>query len=74
MARRTRILTDVAKVAEESAIDASPGGTAQYANLEGGRRKRRRARRFEALSLKLAGVSTAQIAERMGAGPTRSAS
>ena len=45
---------------------ASP---ASYSNLEDARRAQQRARRVEALSLKLAGVSTAQIAERMGIKP-----
>jgi transposase len=50
------------------------GSTASIAyrrrsHLEDARRKRQRARRLEALSLKLAGVSTAQIAERMGIQP-----
>jgi transposase len=35
----------------------------------GGLKKRQRARRIEALALKLAGVPTAQIAERMGIAP-----
>ena len=38
-------------------------------NLEDARKKQQRARRVEAMSLKLAGVSTAQIAERMGIQP-----
>jgi transposase len=38
-------------------------------NLEDARKKRQRARRIEAMSLKLAGVSTAQIVERMGIRP-----
>src|SRR5215211_5924894 len=69
MAERTPILTDVAKVAEKFAHDGSSGGTAHNSNLEDTRRKRQRARRVEVLSLKLAGVSTAQIADRMGIQP-----
>ena len=42
---------------------------ARHTNIADARRKKQRARRVEALSLKLAGVSTAQIAERMGIQP-----
>ena len=67
------ILTDVAKVAEE----AGKGGVRKHrssadrrhSDLGDARRARQRARRVEALSLKLAGVSTAQTAERMGIRP-----
>jgi transposase len=43
--------------------------TSSGSNIADARRKRQRARRIGALSLKLAGVSTAQIAERMGIQP-----
>jgi DNA-directed RNA polymerase specialized sigma24 family protein len=72
MAKRTTIVTEVAKVAEESGnegVSGSVGLNTHYRNLEDARKKRQRARRIEALSLKLAGVSTAQIAERMGIAP-----
>src|SRR5215211_5627031 len=74
MAKRTPILTDVAQVAEQSGNEGVSGSTGssayrRHSNLEDARRKRQRARRVEALSLKLAGISTAQIAERMGIKP-----
>src|SRR5215208_3653024 len=74
MAERTPILTDVAKLAEEAGnggVSGSTGSSAYrpHSNLGEARRARQRARRVEALSLKLAGVSTAQIAERMGIQP-----
>ena len=71
MAERTPILTDFAKVAEESGNEGVSGsaGSSAYrcpSKSEGGSQARQRACRVGALSLKLAGVSTAQIAERMG--------
>ena len=72
MAERTTIVTDVAKVAEESGnagVSGSVGLNTHCRNLEDARKKQQRARRVEAMSLKLAGVSTAQIAERMGIQP-----
>jgi transposase len=74
MAERTTIVTEVAQVAEESGNEGVSGSTGssahrRHANLGDARRARQRARRAEALSLKLAGVSTAQIAERMGIQP-----
>jgi DNA-binding NarL/FixJ family response regulator len=74
VADRTPILTDVARVAEESGNEGVPESTGSsayrgHSNLEDARRKRQRARRIEALSLKLAGASTAQIAERMSIQP-----
>jgi transposase len=68
------MVTEVARVAEEARNDGVSGGTgpahtAAHSNLGDARRARQRARRVEALSLKLAGVSTAQIAERMGIQP-----
>jgi transposase len=74
MAERTTIVTDVAQVAEAAGNEGVPGSTRpsayrRHSNLEGARRARHRARRVEALSLKLAGVSTAQIAQRMGIKP-----
>jgi transposase len=60
-------LTEVAQLSEAGGNDDVVGATQhRYSNLEYVRRKRQLARRVEALSLKLAGVSTAQIAERMG--------
>jgi transposase len=74
MADRTTIVTDVAQVAEAAGnggVSGSTGPTAyrRHSNLGDARRARQRARRVEALSLKLAGVSTAQIAQRMGTKP-----
>jgi transposase len=70
MTERTPILTDVAQVAEASGNDdVSRNIVARHSNIADARRKKQRARRIEALSLKLAGVSTAQIAERMGIQP-----
>src|SRR5829696_2027474 len=74
MAERTAILTDVAKLAEEAGSEGVSGSTKssadrRHSNLGDAHRARQRARRVEALSLKLAGVSTAQIAERMGIQP-----
>jgi len=74
MAERTAILTHVAKLAEEAGnggVSRSTGSSAdrRHSNLGVARRARQRARRVEALSLTLAGVSTAQIAERMGIQP-----
>src|SRR5215203_3816938 len=74
MAERTPILTDVAKLAEEAGnggVSGSTGSSAdrRHSNLGDARRARQRDRRVEALSLKLAGVSTAQIAQRMGIKP-----
>jgi transposase len=74
MAEHTTIVTDVAQVAEAFGNEGASGSTAssayrRHSNLEDARRKRQRARRVEALSLKLAGFSTAQIAERMGIKP-----
>jgi Homeodomain-like domain len=70
MAKRTTILTEVAQVSEAAGNDNVVGATQhRYSNIEHVRRKRQQARRVEALSLKLAGVSTAQIAERMGIQP-----
>lgn len=72
MAERTPILTDVAQVAEESGdvgVSGSVGLTTNDRSLQDARKKRQRARRIEAMSLKLAGVSTAQIAELMGIEP-----
>ena len=74
MAERTTIVTEVAQVAEASGNDGVSGSTPssayrRHSNLEDARRTRQRARRVEALSLKLAGVSTAQIAQRMGIKP-----
>jgi hypothetical protein len=71
---RTPILTDVAKLAEEAGnggVSGSTGSSAdrRHSDLGDARRARQRARRVEALSLKLAGGSTAQIAERMGIQP-----
>jgi hypothetical protein len=77
MAERTPILTDVAQVAEESGnagVSGSVGLNTHYRDLEDARKRRQRARRIEAMSLKLAGVSTAQISERMGIQPTPFAS
>jgi hypothetical protein len=77
MAERTPILTDVAQVAEEAGnagVSGSVGLNTHYRDLEDARKKRQRARRIEAMSLKLAGVSTAQISERMGIQPTPFAS
>jgi transposase len=55
---------------EESGNEGVSGGNRHtYSNIEGARRKRQRAHRIESLSLKLAGVSTAQIAQRMGIQP-----
>ena len=70
MAKRTTILTEVAQVSEAAGNDDVVGATRhRYSNIEDVRRKRQQARRVQALSLKLAGVSTAQIAERMGIQP-----
>ena len=70
MAKRTPILTDVAKVAEEFGNEGVSGSiAARYSNIADARRKKRRARRIEAMSLKLAGVSTVEIAQRMGIQP-----
>ena len=70
MAELTPILTEVAKLAEEFGNEASEGGIEHsYSNIRDARRERQRARRIEALSLKLAGVSTAQIADRVGIQP-----
>ncbi len=72
MADRTPILTDVAQIAEESGnagVSGSVGLNTHYRNLGDARKKLQRARRIEAMSLKLAGVSTSQIAERMGIQP-----
>jgi hypothetical protein len=74
MAERTSILTDVAQVAEAAGNEGVSGSTGpsayrRHSNLEGARRARQRARRIEAMSLKLAGFSTVQIAERMGIQP-----
>jgi transposase len=65
MAERTTIVTEVAQVAEAAGNEGVSGST----GLSAYRRARQRARRVEALSLKLAGVSTAQIAQRMGIKP-----
>jgi hypothetical protein len=70
--RQDSAALDVAQVAEESGkegVSGSVGLNTHYRNLEDARKKRQRARRVEAMSLKLAGVSTAQIAERMGIKP-----
>jgi transposase len=70
MADRTTILTEVAQVAEASGNEDLSGNiAARHSSIADARRKKQRARRIEALSLKLAGVSTAQIAERMGIAP-----
>jgi hypothetical protein len=70
LAERTLILTDVEQVAKASGNeDVSGNFAARHSNIAGAGRKRQRARRVEAMSLKLAGVSTAQIAERMGIKP-----
>jgi hypothetical protein len=70
MAKRTTILTEVAQVSEAAGNDNVVGASQHlYSNIEHVRRKRQQARRVEAPSLKLAGVSTAQIAERMGIQP-----
>ena len=70
MAERTTIVTEVAQLAEESGNeDVSGNIAARHSNIADARRKKQRARRIEAMSLKLAGVSTAQIAERMGIKP-----
>jgi DNA-binding CsgD family transcriptional regulator len=73
MAKRTTIVTDVAlpEAAGNEGVSGSTGPSAyrRHSNLEAARRARQRARRVEALSLKLAGVSTAQIAQRMGIAP-----
>src|SRR5215211_5500967 len=70
MAERTTIVTEVAQVAEESGNAGVSGNiAARHSNIANARRKKQRARRIEAMSLKLAGVSTAQIAERMGIKP-----
>jgi hypothetical protein len=69
MAERT-IVSEVAQVAEASGNEGVLGNVAaSHSNIADARRKRQQARRVEALSLKLAGVSTAQIAERMGIAP-----
>ena len=70
MADRTTIVTEVAQVAEASGNEGVSGTiAARHSNIADARRKKQRARRIEAMSLKLAGVSTAQIAERMGIQP-----
>ena len=70
MAERTTILTEVAQLAEASGNEGVSGNiAARHSNIADARRKKQRARRIEAMSLKLAGVSTAQIAERMGIQP-----
>jgi hypothetical protein len=70
MAERTTIVTDVAQVAVAAGNeDVSGNIAARHSNIADARRKKQRARRIEAMSLKLAGVSTAQIAERMGIQP-----
>ena len=70
MAERTTIVTEVAHVAEAAGNEGVSGPVQRtYSNIAGARRKRQRARRVEALCLKLAGVSTAPIAERMGIAP-----
>jgi len=65
MAERTPILSDVTRVAEE--LRAGNGGVSDLADARS--KRQQRARRVEVLSLKLAGVSTAQIADRMGIQP-----
>jgi hypothetical protein len=72
MAKRTTIVTEVAQVAEEAGnegVSGSVGLNTHYRDLGDALKKRQRARRIEALSLKLAGVSTAQSAERMCIAP-----
>jgi transposase len=70
MAERTTIVTEVAQVAEASGNEDLSGNiAARHSNIADARKKQQRARRVEAMSLKLAGVSTAQIAERMGIQP-----
>jgi transposase len=70
MAKRIAILTEVAQVSEASGNEGVSGNIAtRHSNIADARRKKQRARRIEAMSLKLAGVSTAQIAERMGIKP-----
>jgi transposase len=72
MAKRTTIVTEVAQVAEEAGnegVSGSVGLNTHYRDLGDALKKRQRARRVEALSLKLSGFSTAQIAERMGIQP-----
>ena len=74
MAKRTTILTDGAQAGEAAGNEGVSGSTGSsaygcHSNLEDACRARQRARRVEALSLKLAGVSTAQIAQRMGIKP-----
>jgi hypothetical protein len=74
MAERTPILTGVAQVAEESGkegVSGSVGLNTHYRTLEDARKKRQRARRVEAMSLKLAGVSTAKSRSGWASSPTR---
>jgi hypothetical protein len=59
--RRSAICEQTATI-----IKSTAGSSFQHADA---RRKKQRARRVEALSLKLAGVSTARIAQRMGIAP-----
>jgi DNA-directed RNA polymerase specialized sigma24 family protein len=70
MAKGTTIMTEVAQISEAAGNDDVVGVTRhRYSNIGDARRKRQQTRRVEAMSLKLAGVSTAQIAERMGIAP-----
>jgi transposase len=70
MAKGTTIMPEVAQMSEATGNDDVVGVTRhRYSNIGDVRRKRQQTRRVEAMSLKLAGVSTAQIAERMGIAP-----
>ena len=61
------IMTDVAEIAEAAGNESARGHTQRpTSTLDDVRRKRQRARRIEAVTLKLAGISTEAIAERMG--------
>jgi transposase len=61
------IMTDVAEIAEASGNEGVQGHTQRpTSSLDAVRRARQRARRVEAVSLRLAGISTEAIAERMG--------
>ena len=76
MAERTTIVTDVAQVAEAAGNEGVSGSTGpsayrRHSNLEYARRARQRARRVEALSLKLAGSAPPRSRSGWASPPTR---
>ena len=65
MAKPSDIVTEVAEVAEAAEIPAGPIGTV-HRSLDEQRRAKQSARRTEALTLRLAGLSYEQIGTKLG--------